>query len=133
MKAKASPVYCFAALVLALLLGFPTITGCSDSNKFGGMGLNVGQLYDPNVYNNKGPLVVLDVLNNMPAQRVGVEKGDIITHINNEATEGVDFDKLIREKLRGPVGETVTLTIKRASMDQKLIFTMNRVQVVGAK
>ena len=131
MKTKASPTHCLMALVLVFLLGFPTITGCSDDKKFGGMGLNVGQLYDPRVYNHRGPLVVLDVLDNMPAKRVGIEKGDVITHINNEATEGIEFDKLIQEKMRGPVGETVTITVKRAAMQEKLIFTMTRVQVSG--
>ena len=131
MKSKALYIAVFTLLTLAFLTGLPALTGCSEEQKFGGMGLNVGQLFDPNVYNHRGPLVVLDVLDGMPAKRVGVQKGDIITHIDNEPTEGVEFDKLIQEKMRGPVGETVTLTVKRASMEEKLIFTMTRVSVSG--
>ncbi|ACL04600.1 PDZ domain-containing protein [Desulfatibacillum aliphaticivorans] len=131
MRTKAFYIPFFTVLAIIVLLGLPAVTGCSQDQKFGGMGLNVGQLFDPNVFNHRGPLVVLDVLEGMPAKRVGVEKGDVITHINNEATEGIEFDKLIQEKMRGPVGESVTLTVKRASMEEKLIFTMTRVAVSG--
>ena len=129
MKNKVA-VTSFILCLLVLFLIFPGITGCSSNDeKFGGMGLNVAQLFDPKASGSRGGLVVLDVIDKMPAKRCGMEKGDIITHINGEPAEGLLFDVLVKEKMRGPLGSTVTLTVKRASTNQKLYFTMTRVQL----
>ena len=124
----------FAALIIfvfLLLLVFPGINGCSDDKKVGGAGLHVGQLFDPQVHNNRGWLVVLGVLDGMPAKRVGMEKGDIITHINGEAVQGQLFEVLVSEKIMGPIGTSLSFTVKRSGIEEKLYFNMNRVEVLN--
>lgn len=79
----------------------------------GGIGLLVAQMYSPDLYNNIGPLIVLRVIEATPAADSGLEKGDIITHINGEPTTGKDISSLIANELRGEVDSSVVLTIQR--------------------
>lgn len=79
----------------------------------GGIGILVAQMYSPDLYNNIGPLIVLRVIEATPASANGLEKGDIITHINGEPTTGKQISALIANELRGPVDSSVVLTIQR--------------------
>ena len=81
--------------------------------ELGGVGIIVAQLFDPKTDNNIGPLVVLKVFDNTPAAKQGVEKGDVITHIDGKPTAGEKFIKLVSEKLRGPIGTSLEITIRR--------------------
>jgi len=79
----------------------------------GGLGILVAQMYSPDLYNNIGPLIVLRVIEATPAAANGLEKGDIITHIDGEPTTGKQISALIANELRGPVDSSVMLTIQR--------------------
>jgi len=79
----------------------------------GGIGILVAQMYSPDLYNNIGPLIVLRVIDATPAASEGLEKGDIITHINGEPTTGKQISALIANELRGQVESSVVLTIQR--------------------
>lgn len=98
-------------LVLAFFLSLHA-TSCSKE-PFGGLGMRVGQLYDPQAPDKKGQLVVLYVMEGLPAQQAGVQRGDIVTRINGEPTAGKDFDDLVANRIRGPAGEKVALTLER--------------------
>ena len=102
-----------AAFCLVLLFLLSVQTASCSKEAFGGLGIRVGQLYDPQTPDKKGQLVVLYVMEGLPAQKAGVERGDIITHINGEPTEGKDFDELVSTRMRGPAGEKVALTLER--------------------
>ncbi|WPD21721.1 MAG: PDZ domain-containing protein [Candidatus Electrothrix aestuarii] len=101
----------------------------ADGNKFGGLGLKVAQLYDPALKTHMGPLVVLDVLSEMPAETSGVQKGDVITHIDGEATQDNSFKYLIMEKLRGKVGSQAALSIERSGVSEPLNVSLTRVEI----
>lgn len=87
-------------------------TSCSDE-KFGGIGLRVAQLYDPDVPNKKGALVVLKVMNGLSADQAGVLEGDMITHIDGQSVKSQSFDDLITNHMRGPAGSEITITLER--------------------
>jgi carboxyl-terminal processing protease len=94
----------------------------------GGIGLSVLQLYHHETKDHKGPIVVLDVLPNGSAIKAGIERGDIITHIDNEETSGKDFMYILEDMLRGPAYTSVALTIKRTSTNKTFTLTLDRVE-----
>lgn len=62
------------------------------------------------VRNNR--LVVVAPLDDTPAQRAGLKPNDVITHIDDAPTAGLDVEEAA-ERIRGPEGTTVRLTIAR--------------------
>lgn len=121
------PVIAFS--IMAAVLLFVCFAGVSCSKEtFGGVGLNVAQLFDPKVPTKMGPLVVLDVLANSPAAAKGVERGDIIVQIDGKATEGRDFNELV-SSMKGEKGTTINLTVKRASAGKTLTIAITRGEI----
>ena len=117
-------------LLFAVLL-IPLKSGLLEAEEPGGIGLAVLQLYDHNRKDNRGPIVVLDVLPKGTALGAGVEKGDMITHVDGETTSGKDYEYILEEMLRGPAYTSVTLTIRRASSNKTFDMTLDRVESKG--
>lgn len=57
----------------------------------GGIGVSVLQLYHHETRDHFGPIVVLDVLPNGSAIKAGIQRGDIITHVDKEGTSGKEY------------------------------------------
>lgn len=72
--------------------------------KFGGIGLQIGQK------NNR--LTVIAPIEGTPADRAGIKPGDYITTLNGESTQGLTLIEAV-ERLRGPVGAKLHLTLER--------------------
>ncbi|HMK65818.1 MAG TPA: PDZ domain-containing protein [Thermodesulfobacteriota bacterium] len=111
--------YFSIALTIALLLIFP-LKGSWALEETGGIGLTVGQLYDETTKDHKGYIVVLNVMKDGPAEKSGVEKGDIITHINGNMTKGRELMDFLKNEIRGPEGKEVTLKIWRYSQEKRI-------------
>ena len=75
-------------------------------SEFGGLGVVVTE--------RGGILTVINPMEDTPGFKAGLLPGDQILKINGESTENLDVNKAV-EKLRGEVGESVTLTVKRPS------------------
>jgi carboxyl-terminal processing protease len=71
---------------------------------FGGLGVNVRM--------ESGGAKVIEPLDTMPAERAGVLAGDAITAIDGRSLKGLSMSAA-GEKMRGPVGSAVTLTLAR--------------------
>ena len=71
---------------------------------FGGLGVNVKM--------ESGGAKVIEPLDTMPAERAGVLAGDIITAIDGKSLKGLSMSAA-GDKMRGPVGSSVTLTLAR--------------------
>ena len=97
----------------------------------GGIGLAILQLYHHDRKDRKGPIVVIDVLPSGPALVAGIERGDIITHIDSQSVAGNDFFYILEEMLRGPAHSNITLTIQRTSTNQNFNLSMERVKTKG--
>ncbi len=70
-------------------------------------------------------LTVVSPIEGTPAYKAGVRAGDFISHIEGKTTEGITTDVAL-EKLRGPKGTKVTITIRREGYDQPIEYTLVR-------
>lgn len=73
-------------------------------------------------------LVVISPIEGGPASRLGILPGDVISHINGESTKPLSsFDAM--QKLRGPKGTEVTITIVREGLDAPFDLTIERAEI----
>ena len=93
---------------------------------FGGLGIEVTQ--------EEGFVKVVSPMDDTPAFRAGVEAGDYITHIDGEPILGLSLSEAV-EKMRGPVGEKIVITIVRVSEDEPFDVTIVRdtIKLVAAR
>lgn len=78
---------------------------------FGGIGVYV------HLNEDKKCIEVLEAIEDMPAERAGLKKGDQIIKINGEPVEKMESLAKANEKLRGEPGSSVTVTVRRAKLD----------------
>ena len=72
--------------------------------KFGGLGIEVTM--------EDGFVKVVSPIDDTPAYRAGLKSGDLITHLDEERVQGLTLSEAV-DKMRGKVGETIKLTIRR--------------------
>ncbi|HZI94398.1 MAG TPA: S41 family peptidase [Patescibacteria group bacterium] len=70
-------------------------------------------------------LTVISPIEGTPAYRAGIRAGDFISQIEGKPTQGITIDEAL-ERLRGPKGSKVTITIQREGYDQPLQYTLIR-------
>jgi carboxyl-terminal processing protease len=70
-------------------------------------------------------LIVIAPLSGSPAEKAGLKPGDQIYKINGEEAFGLKVDEAV-QKIRGPKGTTVKLTIGREGEDKVLDITIVR-------
>jgi carboxyl-terminal processing protease len=76
-----------------------------------------------------GRITVIAPMEGTPAYKLGIRAGDVITHIEDEEVkEDVTTDEVVR-KLRGPKGSQVTITIRRAGIDEPIKMTITRAEI----
>lgn len=85
--------------------------------EFGGLGIEVTQ--------ENGVVKVVSPIDDTPAYRAGILPGDYITHINDEAVLGMSVSDAV-EKMRGPSGTDIRITVRRADQAEPLQFTLTR-------
>lgn len=71
--------------------------------------------------------VVVAPLEDSPAMKAGIRSMDRIIRINGEPTANMTIDEVV-EKIRGPKGTAVTLTVARG--DEKLNFRLVRDEII---
>jgi len=79
--------------------------------EFGGIGVRVTM--------EDGLVRVTAVMEDTPAAKTGVEKGDVITHLDEEALRGLALADVV-DRMRGPVNSKVRLTVLRNGESRKL-------------
>ena len=79
--------------------------------RFSGVGIQIRK-------NDGEPILVVSPLKDSPAYAAGVRPGDLITKINGKTASKYTITKAVRE-ITGPVGTTVTLTMKRPGEDEE--------------
>ena len=73
-----------------------------------------GQFYGIGAFLNQeeGLISIQRVMPGLPAERAGVEDGDVILAVDGEKTAGLTLDQAVR-RIKGPKGTTVNLTLER--------------------
>jgi carboxyl-terminal processing protease len=75
-----------------------------------------------------GWITVVAPLPDTPAERAGVQTGDLIVALNGQSTEGWKQDSAVKA-LRGPAGTTADLQIRRAGIDKPITFKVTRATI----
>lgn len=70
-------------------------------------------------------LTVLNTVKGSPAEKVGLLPNDVVIKINEEMTTDLSLLEAI-EKIRGPKGTEITLTVIREGKDAPLVLTLKR-------
>ncbi|MEO8529976.1 MAG: S41 family peptidase [Deltaproteobacteria bacterium] len=89
----------------------------STKGEFGGIGIEVTQ--------QDGFVKIVTPMDGTPGADAGLTSGDFITHVNGESLLGLTMDQSI-EKMKGPVGSDVTLTIVRPGTDNPFNVKITR-------
>ncbi len=87
------------------------------SGEFGGLGIEVTM--------ESGVVKVITPIDDTPAARAGIKAGDYIVKINNEQVRGKTLMEAVN-LMRGPVGTSIELTIRRKSLKKAKIFNITR-------
>lgn len=94
--------------------------------EFGGLGIEITR--------GDGGIKVVSPIEDTPADRAGMESGDIIVKIEEETTQDMSLTDAVK-KMRGKPGTRIKLTVIRKGVSKPLIFTLTRdiIKVVSVK
>tara|TARA_X000001036_G_scaffold171412_1_gene162062 strand:- start:78 stop:1214 length:1137 start_codon:yes stop_codon:yes gene_type:complete len=96
-----------------MLLNMQTET----SGEFGGLGIEVGM--------EAGVVKVISPIEDTPASKAGVKAGDYIVKINDDQVQGKSLYEAV-ELMRGKVGSSIEITVRRKDVKKALIFKIKR-------
>ena len=85
--------------------------------EFGGLGIEVTM--------ENGFVKVVAPIDDTPAAKAGLEAGDFVTHIDGESVLGLSLSEAV-EKMRGPVGSDIIITISREGAEEPFDVTITR-------
>jgi len=85
--------------------------------EFGGLGIEVTM--------EDGLVKVVAPIDDTPAAKADVRAGDIITHIDDEAVQGLTLNQAV-DKMRGPVNSKIRLKILRKGLDKPIDLAIVR-------
>ncbi|MBB1074324.1 S41 family peptidase [Rhodoferax sp. 4810] len=87
------------------------------SGEFGGLGIEVG-LED-------GMVKVIAPIDDTPAQRAGVQSGDLIVRVDDKPVKGLSINDAVK-LMRGTPGTSVELTLLRSGVEQPIQVRLTR-------
>ena len=85
--------------------------------EFGGLGIEVGM--------EAGVVKIISPIDNTPASKAGLKAGDYIVKINNIQVQGKSLTEAV-DLMRGPVGSSIEITVRRRGIKKALIFNITR-------
>ncbi len=87
------------------------------SGEFGGLGIEVSM--------ESGVVKVISPIDDTPASKAGIKAGDYIVKIENTQVQGKTLSEAV-DLMRGPVGSSIELTIRRRGEKKALTFNITR-------
>ena len=87
------------------------------SGEFGGLGIEVGM--------EDGFVKVIAPIDDTPAQRAGVEAGDLVIRLDDTPVKGMSLAEAVKV-MRGEPGTDIVLTIVREGVDRPIQITITR-------
>jgi len=96
------------------------------SGEFGGLGIEVGM--------EDGFVKVVSPIDDTPAQRAGMQTGDLIIRLDDKPVKGLTLNEAVK-LMRGRPGSTITLTVVREGEDKPLKVDITRavIQVTSVR
>lgn len=91
------------------------------SGEFGGLGIRV-------TMDDQGLVKVIAPMDGTPAAKAGILANDLIVEIDGEQVQGMTLDDAVK-KMRGPVGTSIKLTVKREGVKDPLTFDITRATI----
>ena len=91
--------------------------------EFGGLGIEIGM--------EAGVVKVIAPISDTPAEKAGIKAGDYIVRINKEQVQGKTLMEAVK-LMRGPVGSSIELTVRRKGEKKSLTFNIQR-QIIEVK
>ena len=85
--------------------------------EFGGLGIEIGM--------ESGVVKVISPIDDTPAAKAGIKAGDYIVKIGKEQVQGKSLLEAVK-LMRGPVGTSINLTIRRKNVKKPLEFKIVR-------
>ena len=96
--------------------------------EFGGLGIEIGM--------ESGVVKVISPIDGTPAEKAGIKAGDYIVKIGEDQVQGKSLMDAVK-LMRGPVGTSINLTIRRKNVKKPLEFKIVRkiieIQSVNSK
>lgn len=89
----------------------------NTSGEFGGLGIEVSM--------EDGLIKVVTPIDDTPAQQAGVQAGDLIIKLDDQAVQGMTLNDAVK-LMRGKVGTDITLTVIRPNEPQPLEIVITR-------
>ena len=87
------------------------------SGEFGGLGIEVSM--------ESGVIIVIAPIDDTPASKAGIKAGDYIVKINGEQVQGKTLMEAVN-LMRGPVGTSIEITVRRKGLRKAKIFKITR-------
>ena len=85
--------------------------------EFGGLGIEIGM--------EAGVVKVISPIDDTPAELAGIKAGDFIVKIGKEQVQGKSLMEAVK-LMRGPVGTSIILTVRRKNIKKPLEFKITR-------
>lgn len=85
--------------------------------EFGGLGIEITM--------EAGLVKIITPIEGTPADKAGVEAGDYIVKIDNKQVKGMSLLDAVK-LMRGKIGTQITITVRRADVEDELIFKITR-------
>ena len=85
--------------------------------EFGGLGIEIGM--------EAGVVKVISPIDDTPAEKAGIKAGDYIVKIGEDQVQGKSLMEAVK-LMRGPVGTTINLTVRRKNVKKPLEFKITR-------
>ncbi len=79
----------------------------------------------------EGRAVVASPIDGSPAERAGIETGDVVVAVNGESVEDENITE-ISERVRGPEGSQVELTLRRDGEEREVSLERTELEVSSA-
>jgi len=92
----------------------------NTSGEFGGLGIEIGQ--------QDGLILVVSPIDDTPAQRAGIQPGDLIVTLDGQSVMGMSIADAV-DTMRGEPGSAILLEVRRQGEAELLEFELERAVV----
>lgn len=90
------------------------------TGQYGGIGALIGQ--------RKDEVIITDPYEGFPAQKSGLQAGDIIRSLDGKSVKGKEYDEVSR-MLKGTPGTPITIVVERQGTEKPITFNLMREEI----